>query len=450
MRVRTRGAMGWLLMATCAAGASAQISLGTAVDLALKNDPKVRMSEASVAKAQAAFEGTKDVYIPTLSANAGYGQGFGVPTSLPVVFSLTSQSLVFSFSQHDNIRAAAGLAAAKFALKDIREQVEEDVAVTYLNLESDQRALSVMAQEHGDATRLVTIVEDRLNAGRDDRMRLLQAKRQATQIELNELNLQDEIAELSDHLSRLIGLPNDRLMAIPGSIPALPSVQVAVDDGNGSDGPGVKAGLVGAKSKQELSFGVNRYRLRPQMLFGVNYSRIDTGQNDYTAYYPGFGKINPSQNAVSVYIEMTIPIYDRRHQDEANEAKAEASRAYFESEAQRDQFLEGRKKLRRSAAELEKRSQLAELDQNIAQEQLKAVLAQLSADNGSLSGHQMGPEDEQNARLKEGQQTIDLLTAQFQLSQAKVNLLRQTGQLEEWLRSAAAMSDGAPSGTVNH
>jgi outer membrane protein TolC len=449
MRVRMRWAMGWLILTVFAAGASAQISLGTAADLALKNDPKVRMSEAAVEKAEAALEETKDVYVPTLSANAGYGQGFGVPTSLPIVFSLTSQSLVFSFSQHDNIRAAAaGLAAARFALKDVREQVEEDVAVTYLNLDSDQRALAVMAQEHGDASRLVTIVEDRLNAGHDDRMDLLQAQRKATQIELNELNLQDEIAQLSDHLSRLIGLPDDRLTAISTSIPALPNVQEAADNGNETDSPGVKAALAGAKSKQELSFGVNRYLLRPQMLFGVNYSRIDTGQNDYTHYYPF--PPNASQNAVSVYVEFTIPIYDRRHQDEANEAKAEASRAYFESEAQRDQFLEGRKKLRRSAAELEKRSRLAEIDQDIAQEQLKTVLAQLSADSGSSSGPQLTPEDEQNARLKEGQQTIDLLTAQFQLSQAKVNLLRQTGQLEEWLKSAAAMSETAPTGSVTH
>jgi outer membrane protein TolC len=449
MRVWTRSAIGWLLLATCAAGASAQISLGTAVDLALKNDPKVRMWEASVAKAQAALEGTKDVYVPTLTADAGYGQGFGVPTSLPTIFSLNSQSLVFNFSQHDNIRAAAaGLAAAKFALKDMREQVEEDVAVTYLNLDSDQRALAVMAKEHGDASRLVTIVEARLDAGHDDRLDLLQAQRKATQIELSELNLQDEIAVLSDHLSRMIGLADDRLMVVPDSIPALPTVKMAADSGNESDGPGVRAAVNVAKSKQELSFGVNRYRLRPNMVFGVNYSRIDTGQNGYTNYYPGF--TNKSQNAVSVYVEFTLPIYDRRHQDEANEAKAEASRAYFESEAQRNQFLEGRKKLRRSAAELEKRSQLAELDQNIAEEQLKAVLAQLSADSGSTGGPQMNPEDEQNARLKTGQQTIDLLSAQFQLSQAKVNLLRQTGQLEEWLKSAAAMSDGTPSGAVNH
>ncbi len=449
MRVRTRWAMGWLLLTAFAVGASAQISLSSAVDLALKNDPKVKMYEAAVQKSQAALDETRDVYIPTLSANGGYGQGFGVPTGLPTVFSLSSQSLLFNFSQHDNIRAAAsGLASAKLALRDMREQVEEDVAVTYLNLDSDDRTLAVLTQERGDATRLVTIVQDRLNAGQDNRMSLLRAQRSAKQIELDQLNLQDEIAALSDHLSRLIGLQDDRLTAISSSIPALPSVQAAADGGDEAVSTGVQAAAASARSKQELAFGVSRYRLRPQMSFGVTYNRIDTGQNDYTTYYPAFR--GRTENAVSVYIEVQIPIFDKRHQDEADEARAEAGRAYFESEAQRDQFLEGRKKLRRSAAELAARSDLAEINQNISQEQLKSVLAQLSADSGSTSGQQMTPEDEQKARLDEGQHTVDLLTAQFQLSQAKVNLLRQTGQLENWLKSAAALSESVPMGAVSH
>src|SRR6202789_580058 len=436
MRVRTRWATVLGMLASLSLSASAQISLSTAVALALKNDPKVKMSEASVEKAQAALEETKDVYVPTMSANVGYGEGFGVPTDLPKVFSISSQSLVFNFSQHDNIRAAAsGLASAKLALKDMREQVEEDVAVTYLNLDIDDRSLAVLTQEYGDATRLVTIVQDRLNAGQDDQMTLLRAERTAKQIEVNQLNLQDEIATLSDHLSRLIGLPDDRLTAISSSIPALPSVQVAADNGNESDSPGVRAALASAISKQKLSFGENRYRFRPQLSFGVNYSRIDTGQDDYALYYPGFGN-GHSLNAVGVGIEMLIPISDRRDQDEANQAKAEASRAYFESETQRDQFLEGRKKLRRSATELAVRSGLAEIDQNIAQEQLKSVLAQLSADSGSSNSQQMTPEDEQNARLTEGLRTVDLFSAQFQVSQAKGNLLRQTGQLDNWLKRA--------------
>lgn len=449
MRVRTRWATVLGMSALLPLSASAQISLSTAVALALKNDPKVKMSEASVQKAQAALEETKDVYVPTMSANVGYGEGFGVPTDLPKVFSISSQSLVFNFSQHDNIRAAAsGLASAKLALKDMREQVEEDVVITYLNLDSDDQSLDVLSHEYRDATRLVTIVQERLDAGQDDQMSLLRAERTAKQIELNQLNLQDEIAALSDHLSRLIGLPDDRLTAISSSIPALPSVQGAADSENESDSAAVRATMANARSKQELAFGENRYRLRPNMVFGFNYSRIDTGENDYTTYYPNF--VNKSENAVSVYIEMQIPIYDRRHQDEANEATAEASRAYFESETQRNQFLEGRKKLRRSATELAARSELAEIDQKIAQAQLKSVLAQLSPDSGSSSSQQMTPEDEQNARLTQGQRSVDLLSAQFQLSQAKVNLLRQTGQLDNWLKSAIALSEGLPPGAANH
>ncbi|WP_263359841.1 hypothetical protein [Acidicapsa ligni] len=47
------------------------------------------------------------------------------------IFTVNAQSLAFNFSQFDYIRAAqAGVKAANAALRDIREQVEEDAAVT--------------------------------------------------------------------------------------------------------------------------------------------------------------------------------------------------------------------------------------------------------------------------------------------------------------------------------
>jgi outer membrane protein TolC len=441
--------MGFVMLAALTVGASAQISLSSAVDLALRNDPRVKMSEAAVQQAQAALSETRDVYVPNLTASGGYGQGFGVPTGLPTVFSLSSQSLVFNYSQRDNIRAAAsGLAAAKLALTEMREQVEEDVVVAYLNLDSDERCAATMTQEYSDAMRLVSIVQARLNAGQDTRMNLLRSQRTAKQIELDQLNLQDEIASLSEHLSRLMGLSADRLTAIATSIPELPSVQAAAENGGQAFSPGVRSAVASARSKQQLSFGLNRYRLRPQMSLGINYSRIDTGQNGYATYYPSFA--GKSQSAVSVYLEMELPIYDRLHQHQADEAAAEASRAHFETEQQRSQFLEGRFKLRRSATELDKRSDLAQIDQDIAQEQVKVVSAQLSAASGSSGSEQMTPVDEQNARLTESARTIDLLHAQFQLSQAKVNLLRQTGQLDDWLKAAMRISEGIPAPSVTH
>lgn len=433
--MRVGSAVCAVVLAGCAVGAHGQISLSSAVDLALRNDPRVKMSEAAVQKAQASLDESRDVYVPNIMANVGYGQGFGVPTGLPTVFSLSSDSLLFNFSQRDNIRSAAsGLASAKLALKDASNQVEEDVVVTYLNLDTDERSEAAMTNEYGFATRLVTIVQDRLDAGQDNRMELLRAQRTAKQIELQKLQLEDEIAVLSDRLSRAIGLPSGQLTALTSSIPSLPTVQVVTKQKGDPDGLAVEAALENARGKQEFAFGVGRYRLRPQLSLELNYSRIDTAQNSYTTYYPGF--IGKSENAVSVGIALTLPIYDRRHQDQANEAIAEATRAHFEAADQRNQFLEGRFKLRHNTLELAARSDLAEIDRDLAEEQLNIVLAQESANSAATEQQQITPKDEEQARIAASARTIDLLNAEFQVNQAKVNLLRQNGRLDEWLKTA--------------
>jgi outer membrane protein TolC len=436
MQVRSTWAITGAVLAMMISSASAQISFSSAVALALKNDPRVSMANASVQKANAALNQTYDAYIPTVVADAGYGRGVGVPTGLPTVLTLTSQSLVFNFSQRDNIRAAAsGLEAAKLSLQETQAQVEEDVATTYINLDSDQRRLAATTQEEDFANRLVAIVQDRLDAGADTRISLLQARRTAKMIELSELHLKNEIATLSDHLARIIGLPGNTIQAVSDSIPALPSPSIIAAKEADTTSFGVRAALAGARSKQELAFGISRYRLRPQISLGLTYSRIDTGENDFTTYYPAFK--GQSENAESVYFAIQIPIFDRRHQDEATEAIAEARRARFEAEDQRNQFLQGRFKLRQSTSELALRSDLAEIDRDLAQEQLNTVLLQLSPDAAAATSGspQLTPKDEQNARLAERARTVDLLDAQFQLSQAEISLLRQTGQLDTWVRS---------------
>jgi outer membrane protein TolC len=435
------------MLAAFAVGASAQISLGSAVDLALRSDPRVRMAKADVDKALAALAATRDVYVPNLIVDGGYGQGFGVPTGLPIVFSVSSQSLVYNFSQRDNIRAAsAGLEAAKLAMQESRDQVAEDVVVTYLNLDNAQRRQVAISQEYGFATRLVAIIQERLNAGQDTQIELLRARRSATQIQLEQLQIDDEVTALSEHLSRLIGLPGNHLNTVSGSIPALPPIRPL--DESEPESFGVKAAFASARSKQESAFGESRYRLRPQFSLGVNYSRIDTGQNDYTRYYPNF--TGQSENAESVYLQIRIPLFDRRHEDEARSASADAAHARFEAQNEQNQFLDNRSKLQHSTAELSARSDLAEIDRDIAQEQLNAVLAQLTASGTSDDRPQLTPKDEQNARMQESARTIDLLNAQFQLRQAEVKLLRQNGHLDDWLKAVSATPEPISPSPVTH
>ena len=196
------------LLATLCTCASAQISLTSAVDLALRNNSKVLAAQASVDKARAALAQARDAYIPSAGVSGGYGGSAGVPLNVPVVFSLSSQSLVFNFSQPDYVRAAAsGLQSTTFALQDARDQVSEDVVVTCLSLDNAQQRQAAMAQEYGFATRLLKIVQDRLDAGQDSQIEFLGARLTADQIRAAQLQTDDEIAALSDHLSRLTGLP---------------------------------------------------------------------------------------------------------------------------------------------------------------------------------------------------------------------------------------------------
>lgn len=432
-----------LMMLMCAAGAGAQISLSTAEGLALRNDPRVKAAQAEVAKARAALQEAHDAFVPTLGVGGGYGKSTGPPPGLPTVFSVSSQSLVFNFSQKDTIRAAAaGLESAKLSLKDAQAQVEEDIAVTYVSLNNAEETRAAMLEEQGYATRLATIVSERVDAGLDAQIELLRAKRTAAQIHLLELREEDDIASLQDHLARAIGLPGTELGTVPSSIPVLPDLRTIKNDGSISFG--VQAAFESARSERESAFGDARYLYRPQVSLVGNYSRLNTSpsESNFLVYYPTFA--GKSNNDAAIALQIQIPLFDRQRQAKAKESSAEASHAMFQAETQKNQFLEGRAKLRRSVAELEARSEVAGFDRDIAKEQLNAVLAQLSADSSSAAATQMTPKDEQNARLAERQRYADYLTAEQDLQQDEISLLRQTGQLETWLLTA---TDASPAAT---
>ncbi len=446
-----RSAMRWAAGFAMVVGltASAQVSLSSAVDLALRNDPRVKIAQADVSKAKATLSEAHDAYIPSATASGGYGTSTGVPLNVPVLFSISSQSLLFNFAQKDNIRAAeAGVKAAQFAADDAHDKVAEDVIVTYLDLNHDERRRDALQQEYDFVTRLVTIVQERLDAGTDTRIDLLKARKAAAQIHLEKLQTDDEISALSDHLSRMIGLPGNALTTVPASIPELPSLN-ELNAVQPTRNFGVEAAYADAHSKREIAFGLGRYKLRPEVSFGANYSRIYTNHTNYSTYYPAFASVNGlSYNDLSVGLEIRIPLFDRGHEARARQAAADAAHAEFEAQQQRMQFLEGRHKLQHTAAELADRTEIANDNQQLSQAQLDAVLARLSAASGATGGDQLSPEDEQNARVDERARYIDLLDAQYGLQQAQVNLLRQTGQLDAWLK--AAMTAPGVSATPAH
>ncbi len=428
------------LLITCSAfaiaaiPAGAQISFTTAVDLALKNSPRVLMAKAEVDKAVAALAQTRDIYIPTLVGGSGLGWSYGFPLGQPSIFNFTSQSLLVSFSQQDYIRAArASLNAANLALRDVRQAVAEDTAITYLALARDMQRQTALGEQVGFATKLVSIVQDRLDAGQDTPIDLTTAQLSAAQIKLARLRGDDDFAIDQAHLARLIGLPAQGLYVIPSSIPQITPQTEGMAGTAPLTSPAVESAYAIAKSKQQIAFGDSRYLWRPQIYFVAQYS-LFAKFNNYDEFYKNF-----QSNNAGIGVDIKFPVFDSANRAKARESAAEAVRARHEADVARDQFLDGRSKLQNVTAELAARAEVATLDQQLAQQQLDVMLVQLKAGTGNSVGVQMTPKDEQNARIAEREKFLAVLNAGFQMRQAQINLLRQTGELESWVKTAAQM-----------
>ncbi len=433
--------------------AQAQISLTAAVDLALRNNPRVMMAMSDVDKATAGLAEARDVYIPTVVGGSGLGYSYGFPLGQPTLFTFRAGSLVFSYSQHDYIRAAReSLQAANLALLDVRQTVAEDAVTTYIGLDHDQARLRALDEQAAFADHLVHIVQDRLGAGQDTAINLTSSQLTAAQIRLARLRTEDTAAIDQAHLARLIGLPAEGLTTVPSSVPEiaqppLPS-QSAARTGTPTDSPAVASAYANARARQEVAFGDARYAWRPQISFGAEYSRFSSF-NNYQQYYARRDPVTdaplPFQyNAAGIAVQISVPVFDSGHKAKARESAADATHALHEADLARDQFRDGRFKLERSTVELAARAEVARLDQQLAQQQLDILLIQLQNGTGNPDGAQMTPKDEQNARIQEREKYLALLDSRFEMQQAEISLLRQSGRLEQWIKSTVRAETSAP------
>jgi len=414
--------------------ALAQVSLPTVVDLAVRNSASVRVSVADVQRAEAALAQSRDAYLPNFTFGSAVGYTYGFPVGQPSVYNVGSQSLLYSFSQPDYIRAArAALNSAQLGLKDSEEQVALDTALAYIQLDSDNRQLAALAQERDYAERLATIERDRLLAGVDGRMEVTKAELTAAQVDEKRLHLEDDASQLQQKLAHLTGLPASSFVTDSKSIPASPnfSSDDSIEDSVMATNSGIQAAYANAKSKRLISFGDEKQNYRPQFAFGAEYNRY-AEFNNYQEYYLRF-----QHNNFDIGVQITFPIFDASRRAKARESAADARRAGAEADQTKFQTSEQVYSLRHSIKELAVQSRIAELRSQLAQEQLETIQAQLQNGSGSPNAPPVSPKDEQQALIQERERYVDALDAAFSMIRVELTLMRSLGQIQEWVHGAA-------------
>lgn len=416
-----------------ASPARAQMSFYTAVDLALRNSHEVKMAAADVDRAGAGVSQARDAYVPTMAIGSSVGYSYGFPVGQPTLANATANSLVLSFSQPAMIRSArASLAAARAALRNTREKVVADTALNYIELDTDKRELEALDQQHSFGERLVEIERDRNASGLSSAMDVTQAELTNAQLELRRLHIQDHMSLLRLRLANLTGLTEDSIAPEPASIPAPPTAPTTetLNATLSTHSPAIASSEADAQSKQFIAVSDKGKIWRPEVAFGIQYSRY-AKFNNYAEYYLRF-----QHNNFDVGINLVLPIFDAQARDRARGSAADAVHAREQANVFRLQLAEQTRELSGGLAELRVQQKIARLQSDYAQENVDAVMTQLQNGTGNPNAIPLTPRDEQKARIEERRRYVDKLDADFQLMQAEIQLQRSLGTVEEWAMQA--------------
>jgi outer membrane protein TolC len=407
-----------------------QVSLSTVVDLAQRNSSAVRIAEADVAKAQAAFEQTRDAYIPSLNFGTGIPAfpSVGFTGQPPSIYTMTVESLVFSIPQKHYMGAArSGWRAAESRLKDAKEQVALDASTAYIELDAVNSELAAAQQQEEHANRLVEIEQQRTEAGVDPLRSLLEAKLTAANLKLARLHLQTRAGTLSKQLATLTGLPAGSISPDQASIPQIPKIGA---DLKPNTTYGIEAARLSARSRIQLATGDKQTNYIPALSFFAEYNRNTTILNEVNTF---FAKPLPANNFASGF-NVQVPLFDMVHRAKGRESAADALRATAEAEQAERQNDVQIAELTGTLRELQAQAEVSGLRQQLSADDLKTVQTQLANGNGAPQGSsQLSPKAEELARIDERQKFNEAAEADLSLARARLGLLRALGHMSDWL-----------------
>jgi outer membrane protein TolC len=387
-----------------------------------------------VQKATAAWQEAKDAYIPNLVMGGNPGYVYGYPLGYPSLFTATAQSILVSGSQRDYIRAAhEGVESAALSLKDAQQQVALDIALDYVQLDHDLKEIAALEDENGYAQSLVRIEQDRVQAGVDPRISELQAELTAAQIDEKRIHLENDADAMRQKIAHLTGLPAAGFTTIGSSIPPAPSVSLLEnnDPQTAPTNPSVAAAYANAQSKLYTAFGDQRQNYRPLVTLGAQYSLFEKFAN-YTQYYPN----GLQYNNAAVGVVVTFPFFDFTRRAKARESSADAAHARADADASLNILTEQTSAMRASVRELTAQQRVAQVNGELAQEQLKTVETEVTNGTGTQNGPPVSPAQAQRAHIEERERFEEVLDSDFSLVKVELNLLRATGRLDAWVQSS--------------
>ncbi|HEY6308270.1 MAG TPA: TolC family protein [Candidatus Angelobacter sp.] len=397
----------------------------TAIELALRNSATSSLSRADLERARATVTEAHDQFVPSMTVGSALGYSNGFPLSLegsaPSLFNVNIQGLLLNAAQHDYVKAARSDAQATAAQNaDRRNDVIMETALDYMQLDLLDSSLAVQKEQQEAAAKFEDVANQRVQAGLDSPVELKRAKLAVARTRLDIARTRTAADALRLRLSQLTGLPASAIQTSTETIPQLPSVSQD-DDLAGqaaSNNPLVEVAEKFAVAK-EFRAKAERKQLYPTVDLAGQYAVL-AKYNNYAEFFKTF-----ERNNLSIGVVIRFPFFNPTLHAAANVARFDAVKARQEVRTVKEQVSADTLKLQRSVQQLFAARDVAQLEHELAESDIDTAHAKIESGAASLK-------DEQNARVAEHERYTAYLSSSFDLDKAQVQLLRQTGALENW------------------
>jgi outer membrane protein TolC len=371
----------------------------------------------------------KDPFVPRLTVGSGLAYNNGFPLSIegsaPAAFEAKASAFVFNRPQTYAIAQAKETArGAGFAAGEKNDEIAFRVASLYIDADRAGRLATMAQQQVESLERVLETVHARVQDGRE------------LPISEKEANV-----NLLRARQRLMTLEGDRDIAqhdLAGTLGFSPTdtVQPAEQERPPAEIPSSEQEAMTAAldSNKELKRLASNYQAKVLEIKGDKAQRLPradlvaqyallTHYSHYDEYFRAFKRNNGELGA-----SFSVPLFvGPGVKAVVTQAEADQQHIRAEIDAARNKVMLDLHQAYRNIETSDGARQLAQAELDLARSQLSVLLAQMNEGRTSLR-------QVEEARFNEDERWIAFYDAQFNAERARLNVLRQIGQLASLMR----------------
>jgi outer membrane protein len=406
---------------------SRKLTLKEAVNLAVANSRDLALARLQYGVTQRQIGVARSVFLPNIYTGTGVAYTSGFPLleggGAPAIFALSYTQQIFNPPAKGEQRAAEQRAEEqRLSMDDVRDAVMSRAALDYLELAKLRHSLELMRGERMSAGRILDTTRERADTGRELPIEVIRAQLTTAKIEQRIAQLEDREDALTGELRDMMGLPSDEQIDV--STEEIPGAAEEASKDVVSDALANNVGLKQAQTElraREFKLKGEQGGRWPSFSLIGQYNVLSK-INNYTNYFDRF-----SRNNVVFGVQVQIPIFASRTSSAVAFARADYNAATLALRNKRSEVTLDVRRKARQVREADLGGDVARLELQLAQENVRVLQAQFDQGRGSLK-------DLEAAHIEENDKWLAFLDANYARQQAQLDLLRATGQLAQMLQ----------------